>query len=461
MPLSALFERRDSAALAAFRALYGALVTVSAVRFFVYGWIDEFFVTPRFFFHYWGTAWLMPERPGASTVHVVMAALGVLGVLVTLGVCTRIALLALVLSFTWLQALDVTNYLNHYVLVSLLGLLMACMPIGEAYSVDAWWSSRKSARPSFVGQTTLPAWCTWLLRLQVGVVYFYAGLAKLGSDWLLHAQPLNIWLTSRTSYPVLGPLFAQPWVAFAFAWAGFLFDTSIVLWLSLRRTRPFAYVALLGFHAMTGWLFPIGMFPMIMSVAALIFFPADWPRSRRSLSSLAGPPTRSQLATARLSLRQRAGVALGVAYAIVQLLLPLRTHLYGGNVLWHEQGMRFSWRVMVREKNASVTYLVHEPATGRRWHVAPRDYLDARQEREFATQPDLIWQLAQRIATDERRRGRDVEVRVDAIASLNGRAPHRLIDPEVDLGKVADTLATKPWILPAPTEPPPWLAKRR
>ena len=50
---------------------------------------------------------------------------------------------------------------------------------------------------------------------------------------------------------------------------------------------------------------------------------------------------------------------------LVQLLLPLRAHLYGGNVLWHEQGMRFSWRVMVREKNGSVTFIVREPRDGR------------------------------------------------------------------------------------------------
>ena len=42
--------------------------------------------------------------------------------------------------------------------------------------------------------------------------------------------------------------------------------------------------------------------------------------------------------------------------------MPLRAHLYGGNVLWHEQGMRFSWRVMARAKNGSVTFNVRDPA---------------------------------------------------------------------------------------------------
>lgn len=456
---SRLFAPKDSAALSVFRALYGVLVTVSAVRFFAYGWIDELFVRPRFFFHYWGTEWLLPPRPDATTVYVAMAALGVLGVLVTLGLFTRVSLLVLVAVFVWLQALDVTNYLNHYVLVSLLGLAMACTPIGAAYSLDAWRASRETGRARLVGRQQHPAWCTYLLRLQVGVVYFHAGLAKLGSDWLLHAQPLNIWLTSRSSYPVLGSLFAEPATAYAFAWIGFLFDTTIVLWLSWRRTRLVAYVVLLVFHAMTSWLFPIGMFPLIMSVSALVFFDASWPRTVRMLPPREPPRTPRGATTPPRG--HRPAIALGLAYALLMLLLPLRTHLYGGNVLWHEQGMRFSWRVMVREKNAAVTYLVREPASGRRWQVAPRDYLDARQEREFSTQPDLIAQLARRIAEDEKRRGRDVEVRVDAIASLNGRRPHRLIDPELDLARSADGLRAKPWILPAPGEAPPFLAPPR
>jgi len=428
------------------------------VRFFVYGWVDELFVRPRFFFHYWGTEWFLPDRPAAGTVRAAMAVLAVLGVLVTVGLRTRLALLLLVAVFSWLQAIDVTNYLNHYVLVSLLGVLMACMPVGESFSCDAWLASRRGGAPSVVGRPTHPAWCTYLLRLQVGVVYFYAGLAKLGSDWLLHAQPLNIWLTSRASYPVLGPWFAEPWVAYAFAWLGFGFDTTIVLWLSWKKTRLPAYAALLCFHAMTGWLFPIGMFPVIMSVAALVFFPPDWPRrlGRSPKHELEAAPSPRASASWR-----RFGLVVGLAYAALQLALPLRTNLYGGNVLWHEQGMRFSWRVMVREKNASVTYLVHHPASGRSWQVSPRDYLDPRQEREFGTQPDLIAQLARRIAADERRRGRFVEVRVDAIASLNGRRPERLIDPSVDLGEASDGLRAKSWILPAPTSSPPLLARRR
>ena len=41
-------------------------------------------------------------------------------------------------------------------------------------------------------------------------------------------------------------------MAFALSWAGFLYDSTIVLFLSMRRTRPFAYATVLVFHTMIG-----------------------------------------------------------------------------------------------------------------------------------------------------------------------------------------------------------------
>ena len=74
----------------------------------------------------------------------------------------------------------------------------------------------------------------------------------------------------------------------------------------------------------------------------------------------------------------------------------------------------------------------------------------------MAGQPDLILQLAHRIADDYRARGhRDVEVRADVFVSLNGRPAQRLIDPSVDLSREPYRLLGQPWILPAPRSAAP------
>lgn len=448
-----LFQPIDPASLAAFRVLFGLLMLVSAGRFFANGWIDRFFVQPGFHFKYWGFAWVKAGPPWS--MYLAFGALAALALLVTVGLFYRAAIVLFFLLFTYVQLIDVTLYLNHYYLVSLLALLLVFVPAHATGSLDAW------LRPRSI--TTTPALALYVLRFQVAVVYTCAGLAKLHGDWLLEAQPLNLWLTSLTDLPVLGPLLAHPAAPYAAAWAGFLFDSTVALFLSWRRTRPFAFAAVLAFHTLTGLLFPIGMFPVIMIASATVFFDPGWPR--RLLRRLI--PTRSQADRVPATIPQgspaslwprRLAVAGVAAFALVQVAMPFRHRLYGGNVLWHEQGMRWSWRVMVREKNASVTYVVLDPASGRRWHVSPGQYLRDYQERDFCTQPDLIWQLAQQIGRDFRPRAQGpVEVRADVLVSLNGRRATPLIDPTVDLLTVNDGLARKPWILSAPRDRPPHL----
>lgn len=449
--LGALNEPTDAASLAALRVLFGVAMLGSIARYFAYGWIERFYVLPRFHFTYWGFGWVEPLP--AAWMTAVFVVLAVAALCIAIGLAYRFAAAVFFVLFTYVHLLDVSNYLNHYYLVSLLALLLCVLPLHRACSVDAW------LRPS-IRRATLPAWMLWLLRTQVGLVYVFAGLAKLHPDWLLHGQPLGIWLHARTDTPVIGPFLDEHAVALAMSWAGFLYDTTIVGWLLWKRSRPFAYLVLCAFHVMTHVFFDIGIFPIVMTVAATVFFDPDWPRwlwarvSRRPVATAA---------TDRAPAGRIGGIGLAVLslWVLVHVAIPLRSHLYGGDVLWHDQGMRWSWRVMVREKNGSVMYRVRLDG-GREVRVAPGEYLNAYQEQEFAAHPDLILQLAHRIASDLRAKGhRRVEVRADAFASLNGRPSARAIDPDVDLARVRDGVMPATWILPGPEGPPIRLTSRR
>ncbi|HJL19967.1 MAG TPA: HTTM domain-containing protein [Sandaracinaceae bacterium LLY-WYZ-13_1] len=443
---------RDAASLAVFRMLFGLVMAGGVVRYFASGWIDRFYVRPTFHFHYWGFDWVEPLP--APWIHVAFAVLGVASLCIALGLFYRAATVVFAVLFHYVHLLDVTNYLNHYYLVGLLALIFCVLPLHRTWSLDA---RRKPA----LRAETLPAWMLYLLRFQVGLVYVFAALAKLGPDWLLHGQPLSIWLHSRTDTPVIGPYLDEPLVALAMSWAGFLYDLTIVGWLSWRRTRPFAYAVVCVFHFFTAVFFNIGIFPVLMTAVATIFFSPSWPR--RWVAWVAGRAERRPGAAppARWRLPGWGAAALGV-WALFHLAVPLRAHLYGGNLLWHEQGMRWSWRVMVREKNGAVSYRVRTDGRPRERIVEPRRYLNREQEMEFAGQPDLILQLAHRIRDDLEAEGhRDVEVRADAWVSLNGRPSTRLIDPGVDLASVEDGVAPAGWILPAPGGPPRHLRSYR
>ncbi len=443
----ALQRPLPSDALVAFRIILGGLLTIGALRFLLNGWVQRFFVEPKVFFHYWGFGWVRAWSATGMQLHFVLLAL--LGLCVAGGVFYRVTAPLAFVAFTYVELIDVSGYLNHYYLLSLLLLLAAFMPLHRAGSFDAWRAG------SLRGARYLPAWCTHLLRFQLATVYFYAGLAKVNADWLLHGQPLSIWLSSRADMPIVGPLLAHHETAMVMSWAGCIYDLTIWIWLSWARTRAVAYALVLGFHTAVGLLFNIGMFPFIMSLSALIFFPPTWPRAiwrgRRGEEAPSSP------SLPQGTMKRRIALGLGAFYVAAQVLFPLRHFLYPGDVLWNEQGMRWSWKVLLREKNGAITYRVRR-GDGSLVQVSPRQFLTDVQEREMSGQPDLILQLAHRIADQQRGlTGAPVSVYVDAFASLNGRPAQRLVDPTVDLCTVSDGLAPASWILPAPTTAPPHL----
>jgi vitamin K-dependent gamma-carboxylase len=436
-------EPVDIASLAAFRIVFGLVMCGGILRFLATGWIETMYGEPRWFFTYPGFGWVRAwSVPGMYAHYIALAGLALA---IALGLRTRLALALFLLGFTYTQLIDVTNYLNHHYLVVLLGLLLLALPCHAAWSLDV------RRRPS-LRRDRIPAWMLWLVRFQVGLVYVFAGLAKAKLDWLGYGQPLNLWLSARTETPLLGRWLDEPWLALAMSWGGFLFDTTVVAWLSWRRTRLPAYAAAVVFHGLTGYLFNIGMFPIIMTSSALIFFDPDWPR--RVLRALGKarwaevvPPGKVQV-----GLPSRPATALIAAYVALQLGLPLRHFLHGGNVLWNERGMRFAWHVMIREKHGAVTF-VADFADGRRLEIPPSQYLTWRQEREMGGQPDLIAQLGRAIGRDLERRGhRDFAIHALTRVSLNGRPSKALLDPESDLYRGRSFV-----VLPEPPGPPPVL----
>ena len=66
----------------------------------------------------------------------------------------------------------------------------------------------------------------------LSIVYFYASLAKINSDWLHQKKlmPLKIWLRSKYDLPIIGSnLMQQDWFHYAMSWGGMLYDLLIPL----------------------------------------------------------------------------------------------------------------------------------------------------------------------------------------------------------------------------------------
>lgn len=419
----------SSASLTVFRGMFGLLMLGALARSWQKGVLEQAFVAPSYHFPYYGLTFVRSPGSYAYAIYGLLAALS-LGI--AAGLATRLCAALFCLLFSYLHFVDETYYLNHYYLVSLLSGLLACVPIQSA------------GAPHRVAR-----WVLWLFRFQFGVVYFFGGIAKLKTDWLWHAEPLRTWLAASTELPLLGRLFTTSWGPYAFSWAGALYDLSIPFALSYRRTRPLAYAAVLVFHSLTARLFNIGLFPYLMMVGSLLFLAPEWPRRLWPRRFAAAAVSSGHATPAPRSWRPTLYVPLAL-YVLLQLIVPLRRLVYPGNVLWTEQGYRFSWHVMLMEKSGSAEFRLVGRAHGTVRLVDPRTVLTRSQTKAMATQPDMLLSFAHELAAREQEHGRDVAVYADVFVALNGRAPARLLDPHVDLSRERDSFAHKPWILPAP-----------
>lgn len=431
-----------AAPLAVFRLLFGAMMVISILRFMGKGWVTELYVMPRVYFPYYGLEWVKPL--GAVGMYVVFGGMALSAAGIMLGLFYRWSAWIFFLSFTYVELLDKTNYLNHYYFVSIIAFLLLWVPAHRHFSLDV------RRRPD-LWVSHLPAWMVLVFQLQLGLVYFFAGLAKLNYDWLAEAMPLRFWLPAHTHLPLIGPLFDQVWVAYLFCWFGACYDLTIPFFLSWGRTRVLAYLTVIVFHVFTALLFQIGMFPYIMLVSTLIFFPARFHQGLlqrlRKLGHASQPGTWVQATSSRANRRVLAGI-LAVHFAL-QVLVPLRFALYPGKLFWTEQGYRFSWRVMLMEKTGTAFFYVRDPKTGNETEIHNRSYLTANQEKMMATQPDMILQFAHLLKKDFEGKGlQNPQVRAEVYVSLNGRGSRMLIDPAINLAGQRESLGPKKWILP-------------
>jgi hypothetical protein len=420
--------------LVTFRVLFGLIMCFSMLRFLWKGWVHELYVVPEFHFTYLGFNWVKPLPETGMFIVVIILAISALGI--ALGWFYRWSALLFFILFTYVELIDKTYYLNHYYFVSLVSFLLLLLPAGNAFSVDVY--KRKAP---FYAEAPV-----WTPRLLLCLVYFYAGLAKLNEDWLLSALPLKIWLQARSHYPIVGPLFTQEWVAYAFSWGGVIYDLSIPFLLCYKPTRVFAYILVIIFHLLTRWLFPIGMFPYIMIGCTLIFFSDQWHLGwQRWIGNMLG--LRDLQLTRKY--QNRILPVLMATILFVQVLLPWRYLLYPGNLFWTEEGYRFSWRVMLMEKAGMTIFYVGNKETGITEQVLPSEYLTPQQEKMMSTQPDMIWQFAHFLEEKYKEQGaKDVSVKVESYVALNGRRSRPFIDPRVDLTKEKYNLCPRKWILP-------------
>ncbi|QDT32952.1 Vitamin K-dependent gamma-carboxylase [Thalassoglobus polymorphus] len=427
-----------------------------ACKFLSSGTVELFYTIPLIHFPYDGFEWVRPvdvkfvfDEQTYEFIHFQYLIMALTAFMIAVGLFYRVAAILFAVCFVYGFLIDKSYYQNHYYLVSLLSLQLPFLPAHRACSVDAYFF------PSIRSQL-VPTWTLWLIRFQIGVPYFFGGIAKIDPDWL-RGQPMRMSMAAKTDLPLIGgPWMEQEWVVMTLVWGGMLFDILIVPGLLYKKTRPLAYILAVGFHLANSVIWTIGIFPWFMILTTTVFFEPDWPRRlfvwirRKSYVSSSIDHKAWKPASARM---QNLTTCFFILYVSWQCLFPLRSFVYPGNSNWDEYTHHFAWHMLLRAKECGLRIYATDPSSGRSGTVDLRSYVTGRQLGVISRDPRMIHQLCRFIAEDLEQRGhRGIEIRALALISLNGRKPQVVVDPSVDLGHLPLPSGYPDYVMPL-TEP--------
>ena len=174
--------------------------------------------------------------------------LGALGI--ALGFRYRISCLLFLTIYCYMFFLDKTTWNNHSYLYGLIGFLLLITDGNRYMSIDGLVN--KSIRNIHV-----PLWNYTLLRLQVFLVYFIAGLKKTDFDWISGYSMVDI-----ASHWVFDPfklfLTHEQITLFIVHYSGLFIDLFVGFMLFFDKTRILGTLISSSFHLMNSRMFNIG-----------------------------------------------------------------------------------------------------------------------------------------------------------------------------------------------------------
>lgn len=431
-----LFQRIDNSPLIIFRIFFGVLVAMECFGAIATGWVKRNLIEPSYHFPFIDFDWLQPI-PGWG-MYFYFVIMGILGIFIAIGLKYRASIIAFTLLWTATYLMQKTAYNNHYYLLILISLFMCFFPAQRSHSMDVRLNPGLEVNSMY-------GYVKWIVVIQLLIVYVYASLAKLYGDWLDFSM-IQVLMQPRKDYPLVGELLQQPWVHSIIGMVGILFDLLIVPALLWKPTRKIAFILSLFFHLFNSIIFQIGIFPYLSLAFSVFFFEPETIRRIFFKSKQPYMPMESQDPTYKQLL-----LLGGAIYFTLQLALPLRHYAIADSVLWTEEGHRMSWRMMLRSRSGKGTFKVVDKNTQETFVIIPKNFLTVEQERKVFSYPDFVWQFAQYLKEEFKKKDMDVAVYLEnSKISINRKRYMPFIDAQTDLAKVPwERFKHNEWILPS------------
>jgi vitamin K-dependent gamma-carboxylase len=425
-----LFKKVDNSPVVLFRIFFGSLMAIESWGAILTSWVKDTLVTPTYTFTFIGFEFLSPLIGEYMYVHYVL--MGFFGLLMALGWRYKLNAFLFALFWSVTYFIQKTQYNNHYYLILLIAGIMCLIPAHKFYSLDV-----KHKRVE--EQQSVSNWVILIFIIQVGIVYFFATVAKFYPDWL-NGKFISImmngsasWFEKHLNFQPIIHVFRNHYFHLFLAYSGIVFDALILPAMMWRKTRKWAFVLAIFFHLFNSATLHIGIFPYFALSLCLFCFDRVAIQKRFFKKK----PFFKDFEVQSVDFKQKIIASVFVVYIAIQCFLPLRHWLIPGDVLWTEEGHRLSWRMMLRSRTGKTDFYVKKIETNFIEKINFYDYLTSDQISDFQSKPDMIWQFAQHLKKQYQKNGVcDLEIYVESQVSINGGEMRPYIDSEVDLANV-------------------------
>ncbi|XP_075163676.1 gamma-glutamyl carboxylase [Haematobia irritans] len=421
---------------------------------------------------------------------------GAIGIM--LGYRFRCSCLAFIIPYWYIFLLDKPAWNNHSYLFGLVGTILIFTQANRYCSLD------KLLNPTM--PSTVPYWNYFLIKFQFFILYMYAGLKKLTSEWLSGYA-----MSSLSKHWVLSPFrwFLSDHLVdlLIVHWFTAVFDFCIAFLMTCRKTRLLATPFMILFHLMNSRLFIIGMFPWVCLAQVPMFFNFDWPRKLctsnlilcykqitkkeicvdKKLGNLEKEDEKCRIEKLKepeeiinplqyckgcqkqLNINQtkcskieclRSFVVL--FYCCLQLFLPYSHFITKGYNNWTNGLYGYSWDMMVHSYNTIMTTVkVVDNSNGKTLYLNPYAFTEYDRWTKHADMAQQYAHCIRRNIDLEHQRNRrqspldstNISIYFDVWCSMNGRFQQRMFDPRVDLLKAEwSPFKRTSWSLPLLTE---------
>jgi vitamin K-dependent gamma-carboxylase len=437
-----LFKKVDNSPVVLFRIFFGTLMAIESWGAILTSWVKDTLVTPSYTFTFIGFEFLSPLIGEYMYVHYIL--MGFFGLMMAFGWRYKLNAFLFALFWSITYFIQKTQYNNHYYLIFLVAWLMYIIPANNYCSLDV--KQKRVEEKQYVYN-----WVNLIFIFQVGIVYFFATIAKIYPDWL-NGKFISImmdgsayWFEKNLNIQALIQLFKNHNFHLFLAYSGIVFDALILPAMLWNKTRKWAFISALFFHLFNSATLHIGIFPYFALSLCLFCFDKESIQKR----FFKNKTFFNELQVQNISCKQKNVAAFFLIFLTIQSFLPLRHWLIPGDVLWTEEGHRLSWRMMLRSRTGKTDFYVRNNETKFVEKINFNDYLTEDQISDFQSKPDMIWQFAQHLKQHYHKKGiSDLGIFVESQVSINGGEMRPYIDSEIDLANVKwSYFGHQKWIL--------------